>query len=110
MYDDDIILIATSIKDAQTMLDTATEFSKTHQVKFSPEKTNLVIYKSPNDNETNTTLLLCGEPIVNYYRFSTYLHIAESIKYLGVIVNNSFNNQEHIDKRIKLAYSNISNL
>jgi len=88
-------LIATSI-----MLDTATEFSKTHQVKFNPEKTNLVIYKSPNDNETNTTLLLCGEPIV----------VAESIKYLGVMVNNSFNNQEHIDKRIKLAYSNISNL
>jgi hypothetical protein len=26
------------------------------------------------------------------------------------MVNNSFNNQEHIDKRIKLAYSNISNL
>jgi len=100
MYADDIILIATSIKDAQTMLDTVTEFSKTHQVKFNPEKTNLVIYKSPNDNETNTILLLCGEPIV----------IAESIKYLGVMVNNSFNNQEHIDKRTKLAYSNLSNL
>ena len=64
MYADDIILIATFINDAQTMLDVVSEFSNTHQVKFNPDKTGLLIFKDVSDTETTTRLLLCGEPIV----------------------------------------------
>jgi hypothetical protein len=39
MYADDIILISTSIGNAQAMLKIVTEFSKTHQIKFNPDKT-----------------------------------------------------------------------
>ena len=76
------------------------EFSKTHQVKFNPDKTGLLIFKHASDIETSTILLLCGEPIV----------IERTVKYLGVMVNDSFNNKDHIEKRIKLAYSSIGNL
>ena len=76
MYADDVILIATTIKDAQTMLDVVSEFSTTHQVKFNPDKTGVLIFKHLSDNETSTTLLLCGEPII----------IEKSVKYLGVMV------------------------
>lgn len=58
MYADDIILIATSLKDAQTMLDVVSEFSKTHQVKFNPDKTGLLIFKHVSDTE-NSTILKC---------------------------------------------------
>ena len=100
MYADDIILIATSLTDAQTMLDVVSEFSKTHQVKFNPDKTGLLIFKHASDIETSTILLLCGEPIV----------IERTVKYLGVMVNDTFNNKDHIEKRIKLAYVSIGNL
>ena len=36
--------------------------------------------------------------------------VANSIKYLGVMVNDEFDNQEHIQKRIKLAYTTQSTL
>ncbi len=60
MYADDIILISTSIGNAQAMLNIVTEFSKTHQIKFNPDKTCLLIYRATYDKDTNTTLLLCG--------------------------------------------------
>jgi len=41
MYADDIILISTSIGNAQAMLKIVTEFSKTHQIKFN----NFQIYE-----------------------------------------------------------------
>lgn len=82
------------------MLDVVSEFSNTHQVKFNPDKTGLLIFKHVSDTETSTILLLCGEPIV----------IEKNVKYLGVMVNDSFNNKDHIEKRIKLAYISIGNL
>ncbi len=46
MYD--IILKATTIKDAHTMLDLVCEFSTAHQFKFNPDK----IFEHLSDNET----------------------------------------------------------
>ena len=51
MYADDIILVATSLKDAQKMLDLVSEFSTSYQVKFNPDKTSFLIFKSKNHNE-----------------------------------------------------------
>ena len=44
MYADDIILTASSAQDAQTMLNEVSKFGETHQIKFNPTKTSLLIY------------------------------------------------------------------
>jgi len=94
------LLMLIMYNNAQAMLNIVTEFSKTHQIKFNPDKTCLLIYRATHDKDTNTTLLLCGETIT----------LSSSIKYLGVMINDTANNKEHIEKRIKLAFTNIGNL
>ena len=99
MYADDVLLFSTSATEAQRMLDVCTEFSRTHQVKFNPDKTNFMIY-SPKDNNKDLVLRLCGNPIVR----------AESVKYLGSQIQTNYTNKEHVNKRKTLVNASLNNL
>jgi hypothetical protein len=90
MYADDVVIIATCPKEAQLMLDEVSKVSVTHEIKFNPDKTNLMIF-SPKKEDKNLSLLLCGQPIVR----------SESIKYLGTVITNNYNNMKHVDARRK---------
>lgn len=99
MYADDIILIASSVNEAQKMLDVVTEFSESNQIKFNPDKTHLMIYKYGNEKVTQD-LKLCKKPIVE----------SNSVKYLGVVINSNTKNKDHIEKRKRIADINLGSL
>ena len=99
MYADDIILMASTIQDAQKMLDEVTKFGETHQIKFNPTKTNLLIYSSKKVDKS-IDLLLCNQKII---RTST-------VKYLGTELADNYSNKQHIQKRKAAVFSSLGNL
>jgi hypothetical protein len=90
MYADDVVILATCPKEAQLMLDEVSKVSSTHEIKFNPDKTNLMIFGA-NKDDKNLILLLCGQPIVR----------SNSIKYLGTEITSNYNNMKHIEARKK---------
>ncbi len=54
MYADDVIIISTCPKEAQLMLDEVRRVSSTHEIKFNPEKTSLMMC-SPKDGDKDLT-------------------------------------------------------
>ena len=97
LYADDIILLASTFRKMQDMLDELTKFSITHQIRFNPSKTNVMTL---NMNNTLDELKLCNEPIVQ----------TDSFKYLGIEITNNYSNLEHIEKRTKAVSASIANL
>lgn len=98
LYADDIILLAPNEKKIQTMLDELSKFSLSHQIKFNPSKTYVLIFNPRDNSETN--LILCGEKITQ----------SDSIKYLGVTITNDYSNEAHIEKRRIAVAASIANL
>ena len=99
MYADDIIILASSPKDAQIMLNEVTKFGKDYQIKFNPDKTNVLIYNAKPEDEL-VVLLLCNAPIVR----------TKCVKYLGVQLSDDYKNQEHLNKRktaVQTSYANL---
>ena len=99
MYADDVIIIATCPKEAQLMLDEVSKVSTTHEIKFNPEKTNLMIF-SPRKDDKDLILLLCGQPIGR----------SNAIKYLGTEITSNYNNMKHVETRKKKVAISINNL
>ena len=93
MYADDVILITHCKYEAQKMLDELTVISDSHQIKFNPDKTNVMIL-NPTDSDIDLKLYLCSQPITR----------SESIKYLGTGLHESHLNKAHIDKRKRCNY------
>jgi hypothetical protein len=99
MYADDVIIISTCPKEAQLMLDEVSKVSSTHEIKFNPDKTSLMIC-SPKDDDKDLTLQLCGQPIVR----------SNAIKYLGTEITSNYNNMKHVEMRKKKVAISINNL
>jgi hypothetical protein len=53
----DVVMIATCPKEGQLMLNEVSKVSFTHEIKFNPDKTNLMIF-SPRKEDQNLSLLL----------------------------------------------------
>ena len=88
MYADDIILTASSAQDAQIMLNEVSKFGETHQIKFNPTKTSLLIYGAKKEDQL-VNLLLCNQTIVR----------TTTVKYLGSELADNYSNKQHIKKR-----------
>ena len=84
-YADDIILVASTIKDAQLMLDEVRKFGYSHQIKFNPTKTSLLIY-NPKKEDKLAKLVLCNEEIIR----------TNSVKYLGNELADNYSNKRQI--------------
>ena len=99
MYADDIILTASYAQDAQTMLNEVSKFGETHQIKFNPTKTSLLIYGAKKVDEL-VKLFLCNQTIVR----------ATTVKYLGSELADNYSNKQHIQKRKIAVFSSLGNL
>jgi hypothetical protein len=98
MYADDILIIAHSTTDCQSMLNIITKYGVSHQVKFNPTKTFVLAYNVPGNTELN--LMMCDQLIIR----------SKCIKYLGCQIEDSYSNLEHIQKRKKAAVIGLANL
>ncbi|CAF0930523.1 unnamed protein product [Brachionus calyciflorus] len=107
-YADDLLLISPTKKGLQDMLDIISKIGKELEIKFNPNKTVYVIFnkkksrnmKDRRDDMWNDLLKLDGEEITR----------ADSLKYLGVELNEDLNDINHIEKRIKSAKISIAKL
>ena len=99
MYADDIILTASSAQDAQIMLNEVSKFGETHQIKFNPTKTSLLIYGAKKEDQL-VNLLLCNQTIVR----------TTTVKYLGSELADNYSNKQHIQKRKIAVFSSLGNL
>ena len=99
MYADDVVLVTSCPKEAQAMLDILSNVSESHQIKFNPDKTNVMILQ-PTTEDNKLVLLLCKQKITR----------TESIKYLGTELESSQLNKLHVEKRKKAVISSLNNL
>ena len=99
MYADDIIIVTSCSNEAQTMLNEISKISDSHEIKFNPDKTNMMIFDK-KDNDSNLQLLLCGKPIVHSNQF----------KYLGTEITTNYSNIAHIEARRKKVAISMKNL
>ena len=75
LYADDMVLLAASEKDLQTMLDTLSKWCKMWRVKISQPRTNIVHFRPKRINRSNFEFRLSGFKV----------EFVRSYKYLGVI-------------------------
>jgi len=99
MYADDVILLANTIEEAQTMLNIVTEFGQEFQIKYNPNKTNVMI-ESSNKAVRETKLYLCGEEIVK----------TNQIKYLGSDISNNGKARNHLEIRKSKSIASLNGL
>jgi hypothetical protein len=99
MYADNIIIVTSCANEAQTMLNEITKISESHEIKFNPDKTNMMIFDK-KENDSNLQLLLCGKPIVH----------SNQIKYLGTEITTNYSNIAHIETRRKKVAISLNNL
>jgi len=99
MYADDVIVLANSEKDAQSMLDVITRFGHEYQVKYNPDKTNVMVEDHKNQL-ANLNLKLCNKELVH----------TNQIKYLGSQIEVDGKINAHIDTRKNKANASINNL
>ncbi len=99
MYADDVILIASTPTDAQALLNVVTKFGTDYQVKFNPNKTNIMIETARKDWQ-NYKLKLCNEDIVQ----------STQIKYLGNEIGSNGKSRPHLEIRKTKAISALQSL
>ncbi len=105
MYADDVIIVTSCSNEAQLMLNEITKISDSHEIKFNPDKTNMMIFNKKsadaiNLQSINLKLMLCGKPIVE----------SNQIKYLGTEITTNYSNIAHIEARRKKVAISINNL
>ena len=81
------------------MLDEVSKFGYSHQIKFNPTKTSLLIY-NPKKEDKLAKLVLCNEEIIR----------TNSVKYLGNELADNYSNKQHIEKRKTIANASLANL
>ena len=99
MYADDIILMASTVNNMQKMLNEVTKFGKSHQIKFNPTKTSLLVYNPKTEDET-VSFLLCDQQIIK----------ADSVKYLGNELSSNYTISKHVENRKRSATVSLANL
>ena len=97
LYADDIIVVSQSLDELQEMLNIVTRFGHSHEIKFNPNKTNGIAFGS---SKRNSTIYLDHQPI----------KFGETIKYLGVILNNKLTPTAHIVARKQAATKVVNGL
>lgn len=90
-YADDIILIANKISDLNRLLSITTEYGNSFEIKFNPEKTNCMKINNYKKYNEDQEAVFDGKVIKN----------TNTIKYLGIQVNEKLHTKAHLDIRIK---------
>lgn len=93
IYADDVILVANSTNDLNTLLKLTGEFGKTNEIKFNPNKTQYIIFDSKRIQKSYRNVYFNGE----------ILSKVNNIKYLGNHLDTRLSNK-HLDHRILCLY------
>jgi len=99
MYADDVIVIGEKLEDVQKMLDVISKFGHEYQVKFNPDKTNVMI-EDPKNKLGDLHLTLCNQDLVK----------SGEIKYLGSQIQINGKIKNHIEMRKKKSNASMNSL
>ena len=106
LYADDILLLSNTKEGLQKMLDVTQKYGEKWEIKFNPDKTTFMVFgekkkdkkKQPNNSDAN--LIFDG----------TIIKRVKTMKYLGVIFDESLTNNKHLETRRTMTYSAITNI
>ena len=100
-YADDLVLITTSAKGMQKLLNMCSDYVNRNNIIFNPSKTVLMLY------ETTKTIKLYNRPSV--YLNDTRISYSNTHKYLGVIMSNTNDNRD-IKRQLRSYISKVNML
>ncbi|CAF0817846.1 unnamed protein product [Brachionus calyciflorus] len=102
LYADDIVLIANNSQELNQLLKFTEEYGIKHELKFNPNKTNYMIMfsKQLKQNGEDEKIIFQNEDVKRVIM----------MKYLGIWVDETFNNRSHFDCRTKLFTLEYFNL
>lgn len=95
LYADDIILVSNSLINMKKMLKVVEQFGNSHEIKFNPLKSELLIINRKRKREFNQYKLTLNGAVINE---------TKSIKYLGNYISSNLKNTTHLIQRRKLAF------
>ena len=90
-YCDDIILLSTSLKTLQILVDKCAEFGLKWNISFNPKKSCIIHAGSK----------LYKDPQVKIKLYGNDLEIVDKTKYLGLMVSDTMNFSSHIESKLK---------
>ncbi|CAF0919426.1 unnamed protein product [Brachionus calyciflorus] len=100
LYEDDILILSDEVSKIQRAICIFEEFGKQNEIKFNPEKTQLITFGNKKWRTQKVKL----------YMHEKEIESIEKIKYLGVIVNSKNNNEDHIQQRIKNTMRSLNSI
>ncbi|CAF0762535.1 unnamed protein product [Brachionus calyciflorus] len=110
-YADDLIIFSNNKAGLQESLDIVSEFGKSFEVKFNPDKTVFMTFNSKTNREAQERRKDTWEGEITLD--GTTINKVKNFKYLGVELNEENNDKDHIAKRKKsspIALSKIKSL
>ncbi|CAF1064992.1 unnamed protein product, partial [Brachionus calyciflorus] len=107
-YADDLLLLSTTKKGLQELLNIVTSFGSKNEVKFNPDKT---IYLTFNNKISRTK----SEKLMDIWNGDLTLdgrdiRKSNELKYLGVIMNDENSDKPHLERRKKATQSALAKL
>jgi len=105
LYADDIILVSFSRFCLQALLNITGAFGIKREIKFNPDKSVIMIFE--NDKKKP----IKNEAIVNPFTLNGQnIPVVNSMRYLGIFINDDGNNKTHIEAKISYAKRKLSEL
>ncbi|RMZ98410.1 RNA-directed DNA polymerase from mobile element jockey-like [Brachionus plicatilis] len=98
LYADDILLMAESSDDLQTLANTTMEFGEKWQIKYNPSKTVLMAFGMPKKDKNKAIKVEFEKQQIK--RVNT-------VKYLGVQINDQLSNSSHLDNRRMSTFATL---
>ena len=98
LYADDIIIMSDDEKRIQRALEICEEFGSKKEIKFNPEKTQLIVFGNKRQRNKKVSLMMNKKMIETH----------DKIKYLGVLINSKNTNEDHIQQRIRNTVKSLN--
>jgi len=106
LYADDIILISSTKKEMQTLIDTVEQFGHSKEIKFNPSKTNYI--------GINEYVNIRSTKYMNDIQFirmnGEIIESVSSLKYLGSYLSENLLNKDHLKERYRMTASAVDKL
>lgn len=106
LYADDIVLVSNTKEGLQKMLDVTQKYGNTVEVKYNPDKTVYMIFGQNKLEKMLDMQNQTSNPTFDGIRITR----VESMRYLGVIIEDSMKNIKHLTTRRNMAYNAINKI
>ncbi len=106
LYADDIVLISSTKRDMQCLIDIVEQFGEVREIKFNPSKTN---YIGVNEHVEIKSKRYMDD--IKFIRMDgKIIDSVSSLKYLGSYLSDNLLNKEHLNERYRMTSAAVDKL